>query len=312
MIVIPALIAVILFTASTYFYAQTRAPDPAEISEKNFIINSGDGVSVVGDKLQAAGLIKNSLLFKVVVKLERLDKNLEAGEYQLSPSMDAKTIAYKLTHGTFDISVTIPEGKRKEEIAELINNKLPIDTNEFISLAREGYLFPETYTFPKSYDAKKIIAQMEKMFQEKVKIPATLPGITFDQALTLASIVEREARLPEDRPVIAGILLKRLKNNWPIEADATTQYAVGFDQNEKTWWKNGLTIDDLKIKSPYNTRLNPGFPPGPICNPGLSAIEAALSPADSPYWFYLTDSKGKTHYARTLEDHNKNIALYLK
>jgi UPF0755 protein len=129
--------------------------------------------------------------------------------------------------------------------------------------------------------------------------------------MVLASIVEREGRTDEDRPVIAGILLKRLNSDWPLQADATLQYALGYQAFEKSWWKKALTVEDKKIRSPYNTYLNAGLPPAPISNPGLSSIRAVVYPTVSPYWYYLHDPQGRVHYATTLEEHEQNIASYL-
>lgn len=138
-----------------------------------------------------------------------------------------------------------------------------------------------------------------------------------EEVLILASIVEREVKFNNDRPIVAGILLKRLEKNWPLQADATVQYAIasakckGKSAKCGNWWPKNLTREDLKIKSPYNTYLYPGLPPGPICNPGLAAIEAVLNPVGSEYWFYLSDEEGKMHYAKTAEEHEENISKYL-
>lgn len=312
-ILFSTLIAVVLFVGVTYFTNQSQPPDPQSKATKNFIIRKGEGVSAIADELQKEGLIKNSLIFKVIVKLENLGQKIQAGSFHLSPAMDAKTLAKNLTTGTFDIWVTIPEGLRKEEIAQkIIEADIKIDKEAFISQAKEGYLFPDTYLIPKYYTTQDIIKLMDDNFQKKIKKPSALPGISFDQAIILASIVEREAMHQVDRPLIAGILLKRLKNDWPLETDAAVQYALGFDEMTKTWWKKNLTADDLKIDSSYNTRKYPGLPPTPICNPGQAAIEAVFAPENSPYWFYLSDKEGNMHYAKTLEDHNKNVSLYLK
>ena len=137
-------------------------------------------------------------------------------------------------------------------------------------------------------------------------------GLTWNEVITLASIVEREGRSDEDRPVIAGILLKRLKADWPLQADATLQYVLGYQAFEKSWWKKSLTATDKTVQSPYNTYRNPGLPPAPISNPGLASIKAVVYSKESDYWFYLHDNDGRIHYARTLEDHNSNIAAYLQ
>ncbi len=141
---------------------------------------------------------------------------------------------------------------------------------------------------------------------------AQATGLSFNDVIILASVVEREGRTDEDRPVIAGILLKRLKADWPLQTDATIQYALGYQPFEKSWWKKFLSADDKKIKSPYNTYIHQGLPPGPIANPGLSSINAVISLKETSYWYYLHDPKGVAHFGVTLEDHEKNIATYLQ
>ena len=137
-------------------------------------------------------------------------------------------------------------------------------------------------------------------------------GMTLERVVILASIVEREGLTDEDRPVIAGILLNRLEIGWPLQADATLQYALGYQAQEKTWWKKVLTDDDKKVKSPYNTYANPGLPPGPISNPGIASIRAVIYPKKTEYMYYLHDPTGAVHYAKTLEEHNANVARYLR
>ncbi|MDO8515080.1 MAG: endolytic transglycosylase MltG, partial [bacterium] len=145
---------------------------------------------------------------------------------------------------------------------------------------------------------------MQENFTKKVTFP-----VTNDQ-LIIASLVEREARMEIDRPIVASVIYNRLKNDMAIDIDATVQYAIGRT-GTAGWWKKDLTIDDLKFKSPYNTYLNPGLPPTPICNPGLSSINAAVNPAKTDYLFYISDLSGKMYYAQTLSEHNRNINLYL-
>lgn len=139
---------------------------------------------------------------------------------------------------------------------------------------------------------------------------AQAASLTPDNVLILASLVEREARASADRPIIAGILLKRLRDGHPLQVDATVQYAIGYTHSDG-WWRKELTTDDLKFKSPYNTYINAGLPPGAICNPGLSSITAVIHPTPTDYYYYLSDKSGQMHYARTLEEHNANIARYL-
>jgi UPF0755 protein len=152
----------------------------------------------------------------------------------------------------------------------------------------------------------------DSKFSAQMRADAKKTGLTTDETVVLASIVEREGRSREDRPVIAGILLKRLKTDWPLQVDATLQYALGYQTFEKTWWKKELNNDDKKIKSLYNTYLYTGLPPKPICNPGLESLRAVIYPTESDYWYYLHDPSGTVHYAATIEEHNANITKYLQ
>ena len=190
-------------------------------------------------------------------------------------------------------------------------------SQEFLmaSAGEEGYLFPDTYFVPFQATAVDLVRLMKDTFKERtdgLEAEAELNGLKPLEWLTLASIVEREVKFDEDRPIVAGILKKRWQNDWPIEADATVQYAL---YNEKKggsdFWSEEITATDLEIDSPYNTRKNRGLPPGPICNPGLAALKAAAEPAVTEFWYYLSDRTGKMYYAATLEEHNRNAALYL-
>lgn len=276
--------------------------------KQTFVISTGENISTIADRLQKDQLIKNSLAFKILIKLEKIEKNIQAGSFLLSPNMDLFNIAHALTKGSFDVWVTIPEGLRKEEVAEIINSKIPINQQSFINSSQEGYLFPDTYLIPKNYTAQDIIKLLTDNFNQKTKL---LLKPLSKKDLIIASIVEREARQEKDRPLIAGILIKRSNNNWALEADATVQYALGYDSLHKTWWKKNLTIENLQIDSPFNTRKYASLPPQPISNPGLSALKAVLFPEDSPYWYYISDKSGNMHYAKTLEEHNINIQKFL-
>jgi UPF0755 protein len=231
--------------------------------------------------------------------------------------MKAEDIAKALTHGTLDEWITIIEGLRKEEIADIVAKKFDIPEIEFIKLAPEGYLFPETYLLPTASSAETVIKKLTDTFNERYTSEMQSKGaalnLTKDQVVTLASLIEREARTEKDREIVAGILLKRLRADWPLQLDATVQYALGYQPNIKTWWKKDLTEDDLKIVSAYNTYTNKGLPPGPICNPSLSSLTAAVNAdPNTPYWYYLSDNRGVTHFAKTLEEHDANVRKYLQ
>ena len=173
-------------------------------------------------------------------------------------------------------------------------------------------MFPDTYTIDRHYDPSDLASFMRNTFNKKVSKKlfddAKARGLTKDQVIILASILEREMNIEKDKPLVAGILIKRWQNGWPLQADATVQYIKG---KKGDWWPI-VTRTDLKtLKSPYNTYLNKGLPPAPISNPGLHSIESVVYYKESPYWFYVTDKDGITHFSETLEEHNANVRKYL-
>lgn len=289
-------------------------------SFQSFLIAKNEGLRSVAKRLKDNGLIRDQIVFFLQVKINKLDKNIQAGNFNLSPSMNVTTILETLRHGTEDIWVTIPEGWRKEEIAQKLDTTLKIPAKEFLLYANEGYLFPDTYRIPINASAETVVIMMNDNFKQKWENLASKvtergnlsENLDQTQIVIIASIVEREARHKDDFPIVAGILLKRLQTQMPLEADATVQYVLGFNQSENTWWKKNITAQDLTIDSLYNTRRNLGLPPAPIANPGILAISSVFSYRETPFWFYLSDEDGVIHYAKTLEEHNVNINKYLK
>ncbi len=312
------LIFLFLLIFGWFYYKEGLMPvNKKDNSTKIFVIQKGESLNSIIKRLYKEDLIRSRLVFYLLVKKMMIEKKIQAGDFRLSPSMNAQEIAKSLTHGTLDIWVTIIEGLRKEEIANIITKNFNVPEIEFIKYAKEGYLFPDTYLFPKNADAQLIIKIMTDNFnrkfdqslREKAKKRLNLGE---EQVLVLASLVEREAKFDQDRKEVASILLKRLRNEWPLQVDATIQYALGYQTKEKTWWKKKLTQADLEIDSPYNTYKNLGLPPTPICNPGFASIVAVVeADLNTPNWYYLSDKTGRMHYAKTLEEHNKNIERYL-
>ncbi len=250
-----------------------------------------------------------------------IGKSIQAGDFRLNPSMSSREIALELTHGAIDIWVTLPEGLRIEEQAETIEKELKyggnqnynFDKREYIKLAQEGFMFPDTYLIPKDATAQIVVDQLRATFTNKVEksiIGNSKTKLSLQEIITIASLIEREAKTAEEKPTIAGIIMNRLELGMPLQIDATLHYAKGYDSSENTWWQQ-ITLEDKKIKSPYNTYLNTGLPPGPISNPGIDSIRAALEPKETDYLYYLHDSEGNIHYATTLEEHNTNVRNYL-
>lgn len=279
-----------------------------------FVVSKGEGLGEIAQHLEEEKLIRSSVAFQILAIRLGITRKIQAGDFRLNPKMTPGEIAQELTLGTLDRWVTIIEGLRREQIAEKLEESglEKFSKEEFLGETKnlEGKLFPDTYLIPKDADAKRIVEILTKNFAKKTPSPT-------QETLILASIVEREAKHKEDRPIVAGILLKRLEKDWLLQADATIQYAVAtahcslVTDHCEDWWPKKLTREDLKIKSSYNTYLYPGIPPGPICNPGLAAIEAVLNPVESEYWFYLSDREGNMHYAKTASEHEENIEKYL-
>lgn len=311
------LIGVIAVFAIIGFFWWKNGLSAADSSNKNqviFVIQKGQGVREIANKLKNEGLIKDPIVFFLLIKKLGLDGKIQAGDFRLSPSMNSNDIAQALTHGTLDIWVTIPEGKRADEIADLLSQKIPTYEKSWrnVLVKNEGYLFPDTYLIPKDADIDLIISLMGGNFEKKfAQISlANKNNLTKNQIVILASLIEREAKLPQDRPLVASVLLNRLEISMPLQVDATVQYALGYQEDERSWWKKALTKEDLSIKSPYNTYLNPGLPPAAIANPGLEVLKAVTNPANTNYLYYISDKSGRNHYAKTLEEHNQNIKKY--
>ncbi len=299
------------------FYEEGSLPvDKNNQGVSMFTVKQGEGLNSIVNNLASENLIRNRVVFYLIVKRLGIEKKIQAGQFRLSKNMRAETIAQNLTHGTEDVWVTIIEGLRKEEIAQILTQNFGIETIEFIEKAREGYLFPDTYLIPKGATIERILnifqTNFDKKYNTNLKAEVKKRGLTEREGLIIASLVEKEAKFPEDKQKVAGILIKRYKEGWLMQLDATIQYALGYQKNEKSWWKKNLTIEDIKVDSTYNTYEYEGLPPAPICNPGLDSLTAvAQAEINTPYWYYISDKKGNMHYGVTLEDHNENIRKYL-
>lgn len=290
--------------------------NPTDTTKRSFVITQHENIRDIGYNLKQAGLIKSPVVFFLLVKQMGLDNNIQAGNFELSPSMSAQQVLLTLTHGITDIWVTIPEGDRAAEVGEILANKLPTYNASWQQqlATQEGYLFPDTYLFPVKATVNDVITIMKNNFDTKYQQAAAdkTVSLTQIQAVILASIVQREAITPEDMRGVASVLENRLNIGMPLGSDVTLEYVLGYQPVEKTWWKKDLTADDLQLNSPYNTRTNAGLPPTPISNPGLVALEAVLNPAKTDYLYYVSDAKGKLHFATTLEQHNANVAKYMQ
>jgi len=309
----------ILFFA--WWTINVKAPS-ANQEKISFLIPKGRSAGEVGSSLYKAGLIKSPLAFKIYVQATDKSKKINTGEFELSKNMNLYEIVDRLGKGPVEIWVTVPEGLRREEVVEKIMPQLGISDEGFrdsflaASKGLEGQLFPDTYLFPKDVTAERVVKVMNDTFEKKYAglVGGSESFRAKNEIVTMASIIERETKTDEERPVVAGILWKRLDaDGWLIQADASVQYAVANAKcaNKcQNWWPI-LTKEDLEVASAYNTYKNKSLPPAPIANPGLSSLRAVMNPTASQYWFYIHDSSGAIHYGKTIEEHNANISKYL-
>jgi len=291
----------------------------AQTETQSFVIAKGQGTISIGNKLSEAGLIRNPLIFRLVVRQQGLSSQLQSGTFELSPTMSVLQIAQVLTQGTEDLWITVLEGWRTEEIAGMLSRQeLPLfDEVEFMKLAKpsEGYLFPDTYLVPKQSTAAQLYQLLTTTFDRKIEkglaVQLNASQRSMADVITMASLVQREAQSEEDMRHVAGILWNRYDINMPLQVDATLQYVAITKAESGKWWTPPSAADKA-IVSPYNTYLNTGLPPYPIANPGLTAVKAAAEPIVTEDLFYIHDRQGLIHYATTYEQHQKNIDLYLR
>ena len=323
-----------------------ETPVDPEATPIPFRVELGETGYSISERLQELGLIRNAALFRLYMRLNGIDQRLEAGDFELSAAMSAVEIAEALQEARAqDVLVRIPEGKRAEEIADILEEAGVIDRDDFLAAVRagdlalldlpdypllqdkppglsfEGYLFPDTYRLPLNASASVVLRAMfenlENRVDETMRAQIAASGMNFHQILTLASIVEREAVLAEERPLIASTYLNRLGETCANEvfgylaADPTVQYAMGYDPQQDTWWPVVENVEDyLKINSPYNTYLYPGLPPGPIANPGLASIQAVLQPAQTAYCYFVATGDGAHVFAETGAEHELNVQRF--
>jgi UPF0755 protein len=328
-------------------YLQLRQGDinrPAGVSDElmPFTIAPGETAASISTHLAEAGLITDSDLFNLYMRHLRLDSTLEAGNYLLRANMAMPEVAQNLQHSTADeVVFTVPEGWRMEQLAEHLQANDIADAQEFIAYVRqgvtqeglttkfpflndrppgaptslEGFLFPDTYRVPKDSDVKTIVNIMldnfGRRFDQSLRDAAQAQGSSVYDVTSLAAIVEREAVIPAERPVIASVYLNRLAQGKALESDPTVQYALGYQPDTNQWWKTPLPLEDLVgVDSEWSTYLHPGLTPGPICSPGISSIEAVVNPAQTDYIFFYSRGDGSHAFAVTWEEHLKNQEEY--
>jgi UPF0755 protein len=316
-----------------------------------FVVQPGSTARTIAENLQNAGLISDARLFEAYVRVNGLAENLQAGAYTLSPSMTPVEIAKTLQHAIApSITVTIPEGWRLEQTADALSAAGTVDGAGYLRLSSdsgwrpqpdegsqesvsydfldtlpagaslEGYLYPDSYQLLKERaTASDLLSRQLENFA-RLALPAYEQAVaegstklSLHEVVTLASIVEREAVLDEERPIIAGVYLNRLENGTKLDADPTVQYAMGYQAASHQWWKTPVTLEEYgQVESPYNTYLHEGLPPGPIASPGIRSIRAVLYPAQHDYIYFvaLPDGSGRHAFSRTYEEHLENVRRY--
>ncbi len=308
-----AIIFLLIGIAVFLFLYQFSAPQKGAETEK-ITINLTTTEEELIPKLKEQGYIRSEWAFNYVLKNKGWQGKIEPGGYKVSKGMNAWQLADVLVNQPYQKWVVIPEGLRATEIAEKLQKELSwsnLAKGEFLVEAHEGYLFPDTYLLNLDYTGTDVAKRMKSQFDEKavdLLKEAEEKNIRNDTLIVLASLVQREAANEGEMPLIAGVIWNRWLKDMKFEIDATIQYALGEPGN---WWPI-IKPEDYKFDSPYNTYLHKGRPPSPICNPGLAAINAVINSEDSEYLYYLHDSEGQIHLAKTYEEHLENIEQYLK
>lgn len=295
-----------IFSVIAFYYLSLGAPS-TDTTKKAFVINQGEGLLTIASRLEKYNFIKNRYSFIIYSRLSGLNQKIKAGTFYLTSSQKLPELTLKLTKGgSTDYWLKIIPGTRLEEFSP---------SAEFSAAADglDGKLFPDNYLLPQYYTPTEVINLILLNFEEKLAEAKTnsTSKLSDSQNLIIASLLEREGKTLADKKIIAGILLNRINSGMPLQLDASVQYAKDSKLHPINYWKP-ITKADLSIVSPYNTYKNRGLPPSPICNPGLNSLIAAYHPTDSDYVYYLNDSDGTIHYAKTLAEHNANVAKYLR
>ncbi|MBP6913658.1 MAG: endolytic transglycosylase MltG [Candidatus Levybacteria bacterium] len=310
LIVLATLFAIFIIGFFIWWKNGTSAVNIRDKSEKVFVVQRGAGIRAIGNNLKKEGLIRDPIVFFLFLKKNDKDTTIQAGDYKLSPSMNLDQLINAMSHGTLDIWVTVPEGMRADEIADILQNDIPSYSSSWREELNknEGYLFPDTYLFPRDSDIATIISIFRNNFDKKISDAGLSNRKDLSDIIIIASLVEREALKDDEKPYIASVISNRLRDGMALDIDATLQYAKGKVGDK--WWTVPVG-EDRKINSPYNTYQNPGLPPFPIANPGIEAIRAAANPAQSTYYYYIHDQNGNVHFSKSLEEHQRNIDKYL-
>jgi len=292
---------ILIIAVSVVFYLSS--PFSSDSSLKAFVINQGESVVDISNRLGKNRFIKSPLIFIFWSALSGQKNKIKAGKFEIASSWDVKTIISKLTSGgSTDYWFKIIPGQRLEEFAK--------DDLVSATSGKEGYLFPDSYLIPEYYTSDEIVTLIIKNFDQKI-MALNISSQNLSEVVTLASLLEREAKTRLDKQKVATVIKNRLKIGMALQVDTTVQYGRDTITKPTKYWLP-LTKTDLQINSLFNTYQNRGLPPSPICNPGLDSLFAAQNPLPSDNLYYISGSDGLMHFAVTLADHNSNIAKYLK
>ncbi len=300
---ITLVVAIILIAGFLIWQGIYYPIEPGSDETVIFLVKKGEGAKEIAIHLKEQGLIRYSSFFGVYALFEGKAEELKAGEYELSPSMTVPEIVDKLASGEMiKKTITIIEGWNLKDIAEYLKT-------EELDPSLEGYLFPDTYEISPEDRIEEIVEKMLDNFDKKLTLELREEIVsqekTIHEIVITASLIEKEVRTFEDKKIVSGILWKRLENKMPLQVDATITYITGRKSTE-------ILQEELEIDSPYNTYKYKGLPFGPICNPGMESILAAIYAQDSEYWFYLSTPEGETIFSKTLKEHNQAKQEYLK
>ena len=298
-------------------------------AEQSFTVEVGESVDAVANHLESVGLIRDAEALRSYMIYSGIDTSMQAGEYKLSTAMSAMDIAHQLQDATPEaVTFVVLPGWRLEEIADsLPTSGLPVTYDEFLSAAKtppheydflagassiEGFVYPDSYNFSRKISVDEMIHDMLRNFSAHLTLDLKngfeRQGLSVYQAVTVASMVEREAVHEEEQPLIASVYLNRLKIGMKLDADPTVQYAIGYNFLQQSWWTNPLSLLDLQVNSVYNTYKYSGLPPTPIANPSLGALHAVAFPAETTYYFFRAkcDGSGFHEFSETFDEHLQN------
>jgi peptidoglycan lytic transglycosylase G len=324
---LPLLVLLLVISAAAagvWIYLRIGEPYRGYQGAEQFVeIPAGAGSRTIGDRLVQGGIVRDALSFRVGLYISRKGRHLQAGEYRFDRAMTPIEVIDKLARGdVYVISITFREGLTSAEMGKIFeahglgpasafvaaaHDPSPIKPLDSAARDLEGYLFPETYLLSRHTDASRLVKLMtdrfEHVFTPELRQAAEANGLTVRQAVTLASIVEKEAARPEERPLVAAVYENRLRIRMALQCDPTVIYAL----ERAGKYTGNLRRDDLAFDSPYNTYRYPGLPPGPIASPGRASLEAVVHPAPVDFLYFVSRNDGSHEFARTLDEHNRNV-----